>query len=84
MAREPQTRGESQLKGRVVCFPVCASVEQPCLATLFSPTAWCELAIRPKIGDTIAFFLRRKRFRIFDATQDLKKIKLNKVRPRIG
>jgi hypothetical protein len=24
--REPQTSGESQLKGRIVCFPVCASV----------------------------------------------------------
>ena len=36
VAREPQTRGKSQLKVRIVCFLVCASAEHPCLATLFS------------------------------------------------
>jgi hypothetical protein len=60
MAREPQTRGESQLKGRVVCFPVCASVEQPCLATLFSPTAWCELRYGRKLAIRPLFFSDEK------------------------
>jgi hypothetical protein len=38
VARKPQPRGERQLKGRIVYFPVCASAEHPCFATLFSPT----------------------------------------------
>lgn len=52
MAREPQTKDESQLKGRVVCFPVCASVEQPCFATLFSPTAVQAPGILVRVSDT--------------------------------
>jgi hypothetical protein len=40
VAREPQTRGESQLNGRIVLPSGLCERDTPCPATLFSPTSY--------------------------------------------
>jgi hypothetical protein len=48
VAREPQTRGEGQLKVCIVCFLVRASAEHPCLAIIFPREVVCQQSPDPR------------------------------------